>query len=282
MYSKTIVASLALLAVTSPAFSVPVPNVHGELEARLSLPAGAVKDLLKSLGSGVLSGGAISGLLALLGAGGDAPAARDLDNLEARGALSSLLQKLIGVGEEGLESVLKKAVIGGAASGVAIEGVNTVAGQRRGVPVGVASDAVKVAEKGIGSVISNGVVGGIGSALGGLGIGAILEKLFGTNAKRSLAELSDEDLVKILEYIGEQSNAKRSLADLSDDEVVALLEYIGEHGVDKRAVQLGSIGKGIAGLVASLAATQGAEAAIEQLKDLFARELSAGSLNDLD
>lgn len=97
---------------------------------------------------------------------------RDLD---ARAGLGALLTKLIGAGEETIESVLKKAVIGGVASGVAVEGVNTVAGQRRAaVPVAV----VGAAEKGIAQVIGEGLTGGLGSALGGLGIGAILDKLF--------------------------------------------------------------------------------------------------------
>jgi hypothetical protein len=71
MYSKSIVLSLAVLSVASPAFSAPVPapaaNAHAELEARLKLPAGALSGLAKSLGSGILSGGAITGLLSLLG-----------------------------------------------------------------------------------------------------------------------------------------------------------------------------------------------------------------------
>jgi hypothetical protein len=61
--------------------------------------------------------------------------------------------------------VLKNAVIGGVASGVAVEGVNAAAGsQRRGVPVG--------------SVIGDGLASGVGSAVGGLAIGGILGKLF--------------------------------------------------------------------------------------------------------
>lgn len=91
-----------------------------------------------------------------------------------------MLEKLVGAGEESLESVLKKAIIGGAASGVAVEGVNAATGQsKRGIPAAVVDDAAKVAEKGIGSIIGNGAADGIGSALGGLGIGAIISKLFG-------------------------------------------------------------------------------------------------------
>ncbi|KAJ7688668.1 hypothetical protein B0H17DRAFT_649504 [Mycena rosella] len=380
MYSKSIAASLAILAVASPVFSAPVPvpvsSGHNDLEARIKLPAGAIKDLLKSLGGGILSGGAISGLLSLLGGGDDAapaPAARELD---ARAGLGALLSKLLGAGEDTLSKVLKNAVIGGVASGVAVEGVNTAAGQRRAA---VPASVVTTAEKGIGSVISNGLASGLGSALGGLGIGAILDKLFNKRsfedlsdeevntllefindnqstgiearggvppgigkliasllgkllgkakrsfedlsdeevntllefindnqstgiearggvppgigkliasllgkllgkAKRSLEDLSDEEVNTLLEYINSVQPTKRALEDLSDDEVVALLEYVGSNAqTDKRA--LGSVGKGIAGLIASLAATQGAESAIEEIKGLFAREVS---LNDLD
>jgi hypothetical protein len=75
MFAKSAIVSLALLSVASPVFSAPVPVTSTtELDAR-AIPAGLV-GLLKSLGSGVLSGGAISGLLALLGGDDDAAAAR--------------------------------------------------------------------------------------------------------------------------------------------------------------------------------------------------------------
>ncbi|KAJ6536701.1 hypothetical protein DFH09DRAFT_1401145 [Mycena vulgaris] len=271
--------SLAVLAVASPAFSAPVPtpDAHSELEARLSLPAGAVKDLLKSLGSGILTDGAFSGLLALLGGGDDAaPAARDLD---ARAGLGALLEKLFGVGEEALSKVLKNAVIGGVAGGVAVEGVNTAAGQRRAaVPVAVVEGTAKAASKGLGSIIGSGLASGLGSALGGLGIGAILDKLFN---KRAFEDLNDDEVNTLLEYINDMQYNRRALADLSDEEVVTLLEYVDDLQNGKRALpSIGSLGKGIAGLAAGLAATQGAEAAIEQLKALFgARTIS---LNELD
>jgi hypothetical protein len=84
----------------------------------------------------------------------------------------------------------------------------------------------------------------------------------------------------VLEYVSVLQDHKRALADLSDEEVNSLLEYVGDLQHGKRApLQLGSAGKGIAGLVAGLAATQGVEAAIEKIKDLFKREIS---LNDLD
>ncbi|KAJ6615629.1 hypothetical protein B0H10DRAFT_2040330 [Mycena sp. CBHHK59/15] len=294
MYSKSLVASLALLAVASPAFSapLPVPESHAELEARLSLPKGAITGLLKSLGGGILTGGALSGLLSLLG-GGDAaaPAARELSPLEARG-IASILEKLVGAGAESLESVLKKAILGGVASGVAVEGVNAVAGQRRaGIPVAVVDDVAKVAEKGLASVLGNGVASGLGSALGGLGIGAILDKLFGKSdaaAKRSFSDLSDDEVIELLEYVNDMNtkNSKRELKDLTDDEVVSLLEYINDmnNGNSVRALNVGSIGKGLAGLVAGLAATQGAESVIQKLESLFGGSAApeARSWNDLD
>ncbi|KAJ7470922.1 hypothetical protein FB451DRAFT_1368098 [Mycena latifolia] len=392
MYSKSIVTSLAVLAVAAPTFAAPVPapapNQFIELEARAGLPAGAIGDLAKSLGKGLLSGGAIAGLTSLLGglagddsapaarelearaglpagalgdlakslgkgllsggaiagltsvlgniAGGDTPAARDLN---ARGGLGSLLGKLVGAGEESLESVIKNSVIGGVASGVAVEGVNSAAGQRRAsIPAAVVGDAAKAAEKGLGSVISNGLTNGLGTALGGLGISAIADKLFN---KRALEDLSDEEVNTLLEYINDMQNgatpaqrrasipaavvgdaakvaekgigsvisngltnglgsalgglgigaladklfkllanapySKRALADLSDEEINTLLEYVNDMQNGKRA--LGSAGKGVAGLLAGLAATQGAESAIEGIKGLFDREVS---LNDLD
>ncbi|KAJ6575496.1 hypothetical protein B0H19DRAFT_1255045 [Mycena capillaripes] len=272
MFTKSAIVSLALVAAASPVLSAPLPGRVAEareLEARLSLPSGALGSIIKSLGKGILSGGAVTGLLSLLGEGDDsssdaAPAARDLD---ARGGLGALLGKLIGAGEESLESVLKNAVLGGVASGVAVEGVNAVAGQdnKRGIPAAVVDDAAKVAEKTVGSVIGDGVASGVGSALGGLGIGAIISKLFGGGDSSSSSS----------------SSRKRGLADLTDEEVNTLLEYVNTLNGDsnKRAIQLGSVGKGIAGLVAGLAATQGAESAVDEIKSLFEREVS---LNELD
>ncbi|KAJ7665429.1 hypothetical protein DFH06DRAFT_1187331 [Mycena polygramma] len=266
MFAKTAIISLSFLAVT-PVLSAPLPGhtvKARELEARLSFPKGAFGDIIKSLGKGVLSGGAVSGLLALLGEGGSdssdatadsaATATRDL---EARGGLASLLEKLVGAGEETLESVLKKAVIGGVASGAAVEGVDAIANNtRRGSFSGIIDEGEKVAEKGLGSIISNGAAGGVGSALG-----SIIAKLFGG---------------------GSSGASKRGLADLTDDEINTLLEWVntlqgGSNAVSGRA--LGSIGKGLAGTAVGLAATEGAEALIEKIEDLFEREVS---LNDLD
>jgi hypothetical protein len=75
MFAKSAIVSLAVVAAAAPAFSAPVPA-----ESRaLKLPAGAVGDLIKSLGKGILSGGAVTGLLSLLDGGSDdstaAPAA---------------------------------------------------------------------------------------------------------------------------------------------------------------------------------------------------------------
>jgi len=348
MFANSLVVSLAVLAVASPAFSAPLPNPHSELEARLSLPSGVIGKLVKSLGGGLLSGGAIAGLEALLGVGGDdaAPAAREL--VEARG-IASVLEKLVGAGAESIESVLKKAILGGVASGVAVEGVNAVAGQnsKRAVSAAVVGDAAKVAEEGIATVLGKGAASGLGSALGGLGIGAIFDKLFGggddSASKRSFADLSDEEVNTLLEWVNDNKDSlslsprglsesitaileklfgnavqKRSFADLTDSEVNTLLEWVNDNKdsiLSTRAVQkrsfadlsdeevntllewvndnkdsilstralpsalTGSIGKGIAGLVASLAATQGVESAIDELKKVFKREVS---LDELD
>jgi len=263
MFAKTAIVSLAVVAAAAPAMSAPVPETRA-----LKLPAGAVGDLIKSLGKGILSGGAVTGLLSLLDGGSDssdsssAPATRDL---EAR-TLASALEKLVGVGAESLESVLKKAIIGGAASGVAVEGVNAAAGQssRRGIPAAVVDDAAKAAEKGLSSIIGNGVADGVGSAVGGLGIGAIISKLFGSSDSSSTST----------------STSKRGFQDLSDEEVNTLLEYIGQiNGVNKRAAISSSVGKGLAGVVAGLAATQGAESVIDEIKKLLRRE---ASLDELD
>jgi len=262
MFAKSAIVSLAVVAAAAPAFSAPVPA-----ESRaLKLPAGAVGDLIKSLGKGILSGGAVTGLLSLLDGGSDssdaAPAARDLD-LEARAGLASALEKLVGVGAESLESVLKKAILGGVASGVAVEGVNAATGQskRAGIPTAVVDDAAKAAEKGLASILGNGAADGLGSALGGLGVGAIISKLFG-NSDSSTA------------------SSKRGFQDLSDEEVNTLLEYIGQMNgaTTKRAIS-SSVGKGLAGVVAGLAATQGAESIIDEIKKLLRRETG---LDELD
>lgn len=268
MFAKSAIVSLALVAAASPALSAPLPVAETrDLEARLSLPAGALGSLVKSLGKGILSGGAVTGLLSLLGEGDSSSSTPSSRDLEARGGLGALLGKLVGAGEESLESVLKNAVIGGVASGAAVEGVNAVAGQssskRASIPAAVVDDAAKAAEKTIGSVIGDGVASGVGSAVGGLGIGAIISKLFGGDSSSS-------------------SSSKRALADLTDEEVNTLLEYVNEMNGGSNAVSgraLGSVGKGIAGLVASLAATQAAESGIDEIKSLFRREVS---FNELD
>ncbi|KAJ7248461.1 hypothetical protein C8J57DRAFT_1240385 [Mycena rebaudengoi] len=338
MFSKSLVASLTLVALAYPAFSAPVPNVHAELEARLSLPSGAIGGLIKSLGSGILTGGAFAGLEKLLDLGGDdaAPARRELEGaplspfrchwwphqdpgkwtthrwlvISMLVALAAVLEKLVGAGGASLGTVIKNAVLGGVASGVAIEGVNSVA--ERGffdsfenafdsapedelptvgplhlgpgivipskraiedlsddqvntllewVNEHVDDKGVLSARAGLGSVIGTGLVGGLGSALGGLGIGAILEKLFG--------------------YASHGTSLIPTLEDLSDDQVNTLLEWINDNvnTNEARALQLGSVGKGLAGLLAGLGATQGIEAIIEGVKDQFRREIS---INDLD
>ncbi|KAJ7623868.1 hypothetical protein DFH06DRAFT_1305285 [Mycena polygramma] len=243
MFAKSAITSVALVAAAAPVLSAPLPGQV--VEARLSLPPGAVGDLVKSLGNGLLSGGALAGLAGILGSSSDssdssAPTSRELD---ARG-LASLLGKFVGAGEESLESVIKNAVIGGAASGVAVE---------------AAADAAKVAEKGLGSVIGNGVADGVGTAVGGLGIGAVISKLFGGDSSSN-------------------SRSKRALEDLSDEEVNTLLEAAVTHLLPEHWAPF-NIGKGILGLGAGLAATDAAEAGIEKIESLFKREIS---LNDLD
>jgi len=69
MFAKTATVSLALVAAAAPAMSAPLP-----VDAR-AIPAG-VGSAISSLGKGILSGGAVAGLLGLLGAGDDStPAA---------------------------------------------------------------------------------------------------------------------------------------------------------------------------------------------------------------
>ncbi|KAJ7755001.1 hypothetical protein DFH07DRAFT_822502 [Mycena maculata] len=272
MFAKSAIISLALVAAAAPAIAAPVSQAAveaRELEARLSLPAGALGDLVKSLGKGLLSGGAVTGLLSLLGEGDSSSStSTSRRELEARAGLAGLLEKLVGAGAESIESVLKNAIIGGVASGAAVEGVNAVTGQssKRSLATTVVDDAATAAEKSIGSVIGNGAADGIGSALGGLGIGAIIDKLFGSSSSSSSSS---------------STSSKRALADLTDAEVNTLLEYIGAKatGTTVSSRALGSIGKGIAGLVAGLAATQGAESAIQEVESLFKREVS---FNELD
>ncbi|KAF7348991.1 hypothetical protein MVEN_01420100 [Mycena venus] len=259
MYSKVVAGTIVLVAVAPSAFSAPVPGpaaeVHPELDARLTIPSGTIASLGKSLGKGLLTGGAVSGLLGLLGGDDNSSATRR--DLEGRGALGTALGKLVGVGETSLKDAIKNAVIGGVASGVAVEGVNAVAGNQRrtSFPAGAVEGAAKAAEKGIGSVIGDGLADGVGSAVGGLAIGGILGKLFGGNStKRDLEDLSDDEVNTLLEYVNEIQNSKRSLGS--------------------------SIGKGLAGTAAGLAATDLTETAIEKIKGLLGdREIG---LNDLD
>jgi hypothetical protein len=83
MHSKVVASTIVLLAVAPSAFSAPLPGpaaeVHSELEARLKLPSGTLGSLGTSLGKGLLTGGAVSGLLGLLGEDDDTPAARWVD-----------------------------------------------------------------------------------------------------------------------------------------------------------------------------------------------------------
>lgn len=66
---------------------------------------------------------------------------------------------------------------------------------------------------------------------------------------------------------------------MSDEEINTLLEYVGTMNGAVASRALGSVGKGIAGLVSGLAATQAAEAAIEEAKNLFKREASFDELD---
>lgn len=65
MYSKSIVASIVLLAIASPAFAAPV-----KVEARFSKGAPSPNS-----DSGVLTDDALAGLLAILGKGQNVPSA---------------------------------------------------------------------------------------------------------------------------------------------------------------------------------------------------------------
>ncbi|KAJ6628469.1 hypothetical protein B0H10DRAFT_158415 [Mycena sp. CBHHK59/15] len=65
MFSASTLASFTLIAAAAPVLSAPIPAAQGaaELDARFSIPTGA----LKKLGEGLLTGGAIQGLEKLLG-----------------------------------------------------------------------------------------------------------------------------------------------------------------------------------------------------------------------
>ncbi|KAJ6560256.1 hypothetical protein B0H19DRAFT_111911 [Mycena capillaripes] len=140
------------------------------------------------------------------------------DDLEARGILGDLLSKLTGPAEQGIESIIKNAL--GGLGGIAGRGFIT-------------SEVESLAEKGIGAIIS---------------------KFFG---KRALADLDDEEVVRLLAYVAAKNTntpskrgfitseieslatkgigsiisklfGKRALADLDDDEVVRLLAYVAD------------------------------------------------------
>jgi hypothetical protein len=72
MLTNSLIVSLAVLSIASPVFSAPLSIRNLRLA---SLPSGAIGSLIKSLGGGLLSGGAIAGLEALLSGGGDGAAA---------------------------------------------------------------------------------------------------------------------------------------------------------------------------------------------------------------
>ncbi|KAJ7732374.1 hypothetical protein DFH07DRAFT_968476 [Mycena maculata] len=157
------------------------------------------------------------------------PTSTSCRDIDAR-SLATALKKLVGIGAEDLGSVIKNAIIGGVASGAAVEGVNAAAGQssKHSVATMVVDDAAKAAEKSITSVISNGAAEGIGSALDGLGVGAAVTTLFRGDSSSS-------------------SSSKRAFTDLTDEEANSLLEYIGaKNTVSSRA--LSSIGKEIESL----------------------------------
>ncbi|KAJ7937021.1 hypothetical protein B0H13DRAFT_2261460 [Mycena leptocephala] len=109
MYSKSIVASIVLLAIASPAFAAPV-----KVEARFSKGAPSPNS-----DSGVLTDDALAGLLAILGKGQNVP--RRNRDLEARGFLGDLLSKLVSGGEQTIEGLIKNALVGGNIAGRDLE-----------------------------------------------------------------------------------------------------------------------------------------------------------------
>ena len=85
----------------------------GDIEAR-KLSLGTI---VKELGTGAVTSGAVAALTHFLGGGNDSKAnRRALEELEARG-LGSLLGKLIPSATESVSKVLKNSIVGGLASG---------------------------------------------------------------------------------------------------------------------------------------------------------------------
>ncbi|KAJ7134391.1 hypothetical protein C8R44DRAFT_870034 [Mycena epipterygia] len=198
---------------------------------------------------GILSGGAVAGLLDLLSAGDDStPAARDLD---ARGGAGSAIGKLIGAGEESLGKIIGNAVIGGVTGGVAVEGVNTAAGQRRAsIPPPPSATQPKPQRK-------------------------VLAVLSEMDSPRVLAPLLEVELVQpSLAFSAYYRRPhRRGLSSIRD-----LVNRIKAPQVAAREPALGSVGKGLAGIVAGLGATQAAEAGIDEIKGLFGRDPALGSI----
>jgi hypothetical protein len=108
--------------------------------------------------------------------------------------------------------------------------------------------------------------------LAGTAVGVAIEKLFNR-------DLSDDDVEELLHIISSSKApvTSRALSDLTDDEVNMVLEFIGSGKVQKRAI--GSLGKGLIGLAASLGASSITGEVIDEIKKLVRRE---ASLNDLD
>jgi len=211
-----------------------------DLEARFKLPTGlltALKGpLVKELGSGLLTGGAFAGLAGLLGGGSDtpAPARRDLSHEEIyelhRRGFGALLTKLVGA-EGKIGDIIKNGIFGGLASGAVIGGANAAQSKREEELTdeeatalmsflsthekrSIATSLAKLFKGGAGTAIKGGLVNGLGSAVGGLGIGALIDKFTGGSdapaAKREVPELDEDDLKVLIALMPPQS--KRSLA----------------------------------------------------------------------
>ncbi|THH14329.1 hypothetical protein EW146_g5984 [Bondarzewia mesenterica] len=252
-----------------------------------------VSTILKEFGTGILGGGALTGLEQLLGGGGSGSqtsSRRALEELDAR-SFGSILGKLIPSAEQDLTTVLKNSVIGGLASGGVVAAGQAVEGDsntRRALEEldargfgSILGKLIPSAEQDLTTVLKNSVLGGLASggvvAAGNSILGnsnsrrdldarepisstgkGILGSLVGLGASSAVGPIVNE--VEKL-FGGGNSNARRELED-----ILAARE------------PLSSTGKGVIGSLAGLAASSLVGPVVNEIESLFRRDLDADTL----
>jgi len=237
MFAKSTVVSLALIAAAAPSFSAPLPETRSTevLDAR-ALPAGLV-GLLKSLGSGVLSGGAISGLLALLGGGDDAAAARRAfeDSIAERAVPAAAVSSGVGAAAKAAAKALGTAFAGGVGSTLGSLSITAIFDKLFGDDAAAAKRELSdLTDEELNTLLEwvNDNKGSLSARGFNETLTAILEKLFGNAVQRRGVEDSlsprgfNEILTAVLEKLFGNAVQRRELSDLTDEELNTLLEWV--------------------------------------------------------